>query len=63
MPGTILKICVKPGDRVVTGDKICVLEAMERQLHLRADRSGVVKYVLANVRQQVMEGSFIAKLE
>ena len=63
MPGIILEISVKPGDRVVTGDAICVLEAMKMQQRLRADWSGVVKEVLVAVGQQVMDGSPIVELE
>ena len=63
MPGTILSIDVSPGDQVVTGDAICVLEAMKMQQILRADWSGVVKSVLVTVGQQVMNGSPIVELE
>ena len=63
MPGTILSIEVSPGDQVVTGDAICVLEAMKMQQALRADWSGVIKSVLVTVGQQVMNGSPIVELE
>ena len=63
MPGIILEISVKPGDQVVTGDTICVLEAMKMQQRLRADWSGVVKSVLVSVGQQVMDGAAIVELE
>ena len=63
MPGTILSIAVSPGDQVVTGDAICVLEAMKMQQVLRADWSGVVKSVLVTVGEQVMNGSPIVELE
>ena len=63
MPGIILEISVKPGDQVVTGDTICVLEAMKMQQRLRADWSGVVKSVLVSVGQQVMDGAPIVELE
>ena len=63
MPGIILEISVKPGDQVVTGDTICVLEAMKMQQRLRADWSGVVKSVLVAVGQQVMDGAPIVELE
>ena len=63
MPGIILEIRVKPGDQVVTGDTICVLEAMKMQQRLRADWSGVIKSVLVAVGQQVMDGSPIVELE
>ena len=63
MPGTILSIEVSPGDQVVTGDAICVLEAMKMQQILRADWSGVVKSVLVTVGEQVMNGAPIVELE
>ncbi len=63
MPGTILSIAVSPGDQVVTGDAICVLEAMKMQQMLRADWSGVIKSVLVTVGEQVMSGSPIVELE
>ena len=63
MPGTILSIAVSPGDQVVTGDTICVLEAMKMQQVLRADWSGVIKAVLVAAGQQVMDGAPIVELE
>ena len=63
MPGMILSIAVSPGDQVVTGDAICVLEAMKMQQVLRADWSGVIKSVLVTVGEQVMGGSPIVELE
>ena len=63
MPGTILSIEVNPGDQVVTGDPVCVLEAMKMQQILRADWSGVVKTVMVTVGQQVMGGAPIIELE
>ncbi len=63
MPGTILSVSVNPGDQVVTGDAVCILEAMKMQQVLRADWSGVVKSVFVTVGQQVMNGSPIIELE
>lgn len=63
LPGTILSIEVNPGDQVVTGDPICVLEAMKMQQELRADWSGVVKEVMVAVGQQVLAGAPIVELE
>ena len=63
MPGTILSVAVSPGDQIVTGDTICVLEAMKMQQVLRADWSGVIKSVLVTVGEQVMNGAPIVELE
>ena len=63
MPGVVLSIAVSVGDQVVTGDEICVLEAMKMQQTLRADWSGVVKAVHVQPGQQVLDGAPIVELE
>ncbi len=63
MPGTILTIEVNVGDQVVTGDPVCVLEAMKMQQVLRAGWSGVVRAVHVIVGEQVQDGSPIIELE
>ena len=63
MPGTILSILVTVGDQVVTGDTVCILEAMKMQQSLRADWSGIVKTVYVRVGDQVLGGAPIVELE
>jgi len=62
MPGTIVSISVREGEQVVTGDEVCVLEAMKMQQVLRADWSGIVKSVLVQPGQQVVNGDAIVEL-
>jgi len=45
MPGMIISYSVKMGDKVNTGDLICILEAMKMQNSLPAPASGVVKAI------------------
>jgi pyruvate carboxylase subunit B len=45
MPGMIISYSVKVGDKVATGDLVCVLEAMKMQNSLPAPASGVVKAI------------------
>jgi len=45
MPGMIISYNVKVGDKVNTGDLVCVLEAMKMQNSLPAPASGVVKAI------------------
>lgn len=54
MQGTMLKLKVKPGDRVKKGDIVAVLEAMKMQNDVHAPRDGAVKDVL------VAEGAAVA---
>ncbi len=49
MQGLILKVAVKPGDRVQIGDVVAVLEAMKMQNDIVAHRTGTV--VMVHVRE------------
>ena len=62
MPGVVLSVAVKVGDQLVTGDEICVLEAMKMQQTLRADWSGTVRTVHVQPGQQVLDGDPIVDL-
>lgn len=63
MPGVIVSVAVKEGDQVVTGDPICILEAMKMQQTLRADWSGIVQAVHVTAGDQVVDGQAIVDLE
>jgi pyruvate carboxylase subunit B len=45
MPGLIVKVNKREGDRVEVGDVVIVLEAMKMQNDLHAKRAGVVKQI------------------
>ena len=63
MPGVVVSVAVVVGDVLVTGDEICVLEAMKMQQTLRADWSGTVGTVHVQSGQQVLDGDPIVDLE
>ena len=63
MPGVIVSVAVNVGDQVMTGDEICVLEAMKMNQSLRADFSGIVSAVYIQSGQQVLDGDPIVDLE
>lgn len=54
MPGTILKLNVKVGDSVKSGDVVCVLEAMKMENDICAPQDGVVSSV------EVAQGASVA---
>ena len=62
MPGVILSVSVEVGAQVVTGDAVCVLEAMKMQQTLRADWTGIVSAVHVEPGQQVAEGDPLVEL-
>jgi propionyl-CoA carboxylase alpha chain len=45
MPGTIVQTFVKPGDHVVEGQQLCIIEAMKMQNILKAEIEGVIDQV------------------
>ena len=63
MPGKIVAIKVKVGDRVKYGDELCVLEAMKMEQSIRATQEGVVKEIKVTVGQVVSYGSVLIEFE
>ena len=45
MPGTILKVNCKAGDKIKKGDVLCVLEAMKMENDIKASEDGTVSAV------------------
>lgn len=63
LPGTVLAIKVKVGDRVTTGQTLLVLEAMKMENNIDADRGGVVKEISVQQGATVMEGDNLIVIE
>jgi acetyl-CoA/propionyl-CoA carboxylase biotin carboxyl carrier protein len=63
MQATVVKISVTPGDKVVQGDLVCVLEAMKMEQPLSAHRDGVVASVNCGVGDTVSSGHVLLSLE
>jgi acetyl/propionyl-CoA carboxylase alpha subunit len=45
MPGSIVSVSVEPGQTVVDGQDLCIVEAMKMQNVLKSERDGVIKSV------------------
>ncbi len=63
MPGVVVAYRVKPGDLVVPGQAVVVVEAMKMQNELMARHGGVVTEVLAAERASVAAGQPLLKLK
>ncbi|MGC8509302.1 MAG: biotin carboxylase N-terminal domain-containing protein [Acidimicrobiales bacterium] len=63
MPGLILDVRVTPGQRVVRGESLVVLEAMKMEHVIVAPHDGVVRDVLVAAGQQVERGVALLALE
>jgi propionyl-CoA carboxylase alpha chain len=63
MPGTVVRVAVEPGARVVAGQAVLVLEAMKMQHTVAAPYDGVVTQVDVHEGQQVAAGDVLAVVE
>ena len=59
MPGKVVRLLVKAGDRVEAGQGLLVVEAMKMQNEIRSPKSGTVERVLAREGQPVNAGEVL----
>ena len=62
IPGLVLKVLVKEGDTVNSGDNILILEAMKMESEIGSTASGTVKKVLVKEGQSVQEGEALIEV-
>jgi acetyl/propionyl-CoA carboxylase alpha subunit len=60
MPGKIVRVLVKAGDAVQTGQGLLVVEAMKMQNEIRAPKSGMIDRVAVVEGQTVNAGEVVA---
>ena len=63
LPGKVVALTVKPGQRVSKGEALATLEAMKMEHALKAPRDGVVAQVLAELGASVRQGEVLIALE
>ncbi|MCH4151149.1 MAG: acetyl/propionyl/methylcrotonyl-CoA carboxylase subunit alpha [Sphingobium sp.] len=63
MPGLLVSLNVKEGDKVEAGQPLAVIEAMKMENILRAEKTGVVKAVNATAGESLAVDSIILELE
>ncbi|HLG97356.1 MAG TPA: biotin carboxylase N-terminal domain-containing protein [Bryobacteraceae bacterium] len=62
MPGKVLRILVRQGQKVNTGDPLVVLEAMKMEQTIRTTINGVVESILVNAGQVVAPGQMLVQI-
>lgn len=62
LPGAVLSIHVKPGDKVTVGQKLMVVEAMKMENNIDSDKDGTVLSVAVTKGQSVMEGDVLLEI-
>ncbi len=63
MTGRVIQILAKPGDQVVKGDPVIVLEAMKMEHNLTAPVTGQVRTLDTNLDQFVEQGHILATID
>lgn len=63
LPGTILDVFVKPGQKVREGDPVVILEAMKMRNIVNMHASGVIRGVNVQKGESIPKGFIILELE
>jgi biotin carboxyl carrier protein len=63
IPGVVVSVSVVPGDAVVAGQQVLVVEAMKMQNEVRSPRDGVVGRLAVGTRQTIEVGDLLLVLE
>ena len=63
MPGKVVRLLVKTGDKVEAGQGLLVVEAMKMQNEVRSPKTGTVERLLAKEGQAVYAGDILAWID
>ncbi|HEV2137804.1 MAG TPA: biotin/lipoyl-containing protein [Nitrososphaerales archaeon] len=62
MPGRVIGILVKAGEKVRAGDPLVIIESMKMEIAVRSDRDGEVEEALVSDGTTVKRGQALVKL-
>ncbi|MDR0510370.1 MAG: biotin/lipoyl-binding protein [Rikenellaceae bacterium] len=63
LPGVIVEVLVRVGDKVGVGQKLMTLEAMKMENNIDSDVEGVVKSIVKQSGESVLEGDVLVIFE
>jgi biotin carboxyl carrier protein len=63
MPCKIVKVFVKPGDKLKAGDSVLTMEAMKMMSNYKVAEDCTIKEVIVKEGESVMANAVLAKLE
>ena len=63
MPGAVVSVSVKPGDKVVDGQELCIIEAMKMQNILKSEKEGTIKSVKVKAGDSVTVDELLIEFE
>lgn len=62
LPGVIMKLLVKEGDEVKTGDPLLILEAMKMENTILAEASGKIQSIKIQPNGSVLQGDLLMEI-
>jgi biotin carboxyl carrier protein len=63
LPGTIISVLVKTGDKVAMGQKLLTMEAMKMENNVLSEKDGTVRNVLVKPGQTVAQNEVLVEIE
>ncbi len=63
LPGNIMTIFVKVGDRISKGDKLLVYEAMKMENQIVAEKDGTISSIKVNVGDSVLQDDVLLEMK
>jgi len=63
MPGTVIKIIIKAGDAVKSGDAVLILEAMKMENEIAAPKDGILDVVAVSKGAAVNAGDLLFSIK
>lgn len=63
MPSTVVDVMVKPGDKVLSGAQLMILEAMKIETTITAPQDGAIKQVYFKAGDVIAEGELLLEFE
>lgn len=63
LPGTIIQVLVKAGDKVTIGDKLLTMEAMKMENNVVSEKNGTVRVVNVKPGDTVMQNDVLVEIE
>lgn len=62
LPGNIINVFVKKGDKVIKGDKLVIYEAMKMENQIVAEKDGTIVSVRVNVGDSVLQDDVLMEM-
>lgn len=63
LPGKVLSVAVKKGQRLEEGDEICSLESMKMEQSIRSSQRGIIKSVKIKRNQNLKTGAILVEIQ